>query len=514
MDKTIKINLGGSLFQIDEEAYRMLRDYLQAIDRRLRNIAGGAETIEDIESRIAEIFLSQKITAGVISRGNVEEMISVIGKPEDFETDDDESVKPPPFHERQSLYRNPDDSVIGGVCGGIGAYLNTDPVWFRILFIITALFFGVGFFVYLGLWIALPSASPKARRKDMHSPGFRQSAEQSSTYRNSSGTYAGSGTANAFNEVFRAMGRVFFIIVRIFLIILGVSFLMTGFLALVAFVMVFFFRYPGYFSTDAFGVNIFYLPDFLSFLVSPAAAPWIMILVSLAVILPLLALIYWGVRMIFWFRARDGVISLIFLVVWVISVAALSLILFNEGISFAETSKTSSVEVIENPPAKLYIVSGNTIDGIGYDKDISIPDENYRLYFRDNHSDLHINTQLSIGNSYDNSLKIEIKKRSAGRSKQDARKKTETLVYNYIISGDSILIDEYFTIPEGSKWSCDNVGVVLHIPAGTIVQFDRVTENMLLQYNYPYRGDDTRNLYSGRDTWVMTEDGLERAGRK
>ena len=60
MDKTININLGGTLFQIDEEAYRILRDYLQSIDQKFRNVQGGNETIEDIELRIAEIFQSQK----------------------------------------------------------------------------------------------------------------------------------------------------------------------------------------------------------------------------------------------------------------------------------------------------------------------------------------------------------------------------------------------------------------------------------------------------------------------
>jgi hypothetical protein len=59
MDKTININLGGTLFKIDEEAFRILRDYLQAINSRFANVKGGHETIEDIESRIAEIFQSQ-----------------------------------------------------------------------------------------------------------------------------------------------------------------------------------------------------------------------------------------------------------------------------------------------------------------------------------------------------------------------------------------------------------------------------------------------------------------------
>ncbi len=90
MDKTININLGGTLFQIDEEAYRILRDYLQAIDLKFRNVPGGNETIEDIESRIAEIFQSQKGNAGVITRENVEAMISIIGKPEDFDQTENE----------------------------------------------------------------------------------------------------------------------------------------------------------------------------------------------------------------------------------------------------------------------------------------------------------------------------------------------------------------------------------------------------------------------------------------
>ena len=71
MDKTININLGGTLFQIEEEAYKMLKNYLQSIDMKFRNTPGGNETIEDIEIRIAEIFQSQKGTAGIISTENV-----------------------------------------------------------------------------------------------------------------------------------------------------------------------------------------------------------------------------------------------------------------------------------------------------------------------------------------------------------------------------------------------------------------------------------------------------------
>jgi hypothetical protein len=109
MDKTIKINLGGTLFQIDEEAYKMLRQYLHEIDARLKYTQGGAETIEDIESRIAEIFQSQKGLAGVITRDNVEAMISMIGKPGDFDVSGEGG------EEREPSYR----SSIPKSCTGI-----------------------------------------------------------------------------------------------------------------------------------------------------------------------------------------------------------------------------------------------------------------------------------------------------------------------------------------------------------------------------------------------------------
>src|SRR5665647_2570424 len=64
------------------------------------------------------------------------------------------------------MYRNPDDSIISGVCGGLGAYLDTDPVLFRILFVVSAMF-GIGLFVYVFLWIALPVARTDSQKGEM-----------------------------------------------------------------------------------------------------------------------------------------------------------------------------------------------------------------------------------------------------------------------------------------------------------------------------------------------------------
>lgn len=528
MDKTIKINLGGTLFQIDEEAYKILRRYLQDIDDRLKNTPGGAETIEDIESRIAEIFQTQGGTAAVISRDNVDAMISVIGKPEDFDTGSETTRTGETYSRpasRKKLYRNPDDKIVSGVCGGLGSFLNIEAVWVRLLFIIFTCFFLIGLFVYVALWIALPLADSDARKREMYgSDGYlTASQKRNSGFALASGGQertagpATSGVGNAFNEVFRAIGKVFFIIMRIFLIIIGISFVIGGFITLVSFVMVFFFKYPGYFSTHSFGVNLFYLPDFLNYIVNPAIAPWILVLSFIVILMPLLALIYWGVKMIFWFKSRDGIVSLIALIIWVISVAALSLLLFNEGISYAETSKSITEEIIEKTPADLYIVAGNKVADLKYDKEISFDEEDYNVYFIDGNKGLFISSRLNINNSEDNSLRVNVRKRSAGRSRSDADKKAGGLLYNHRISGDTVYIDEYFSIPAGTRWSFDEVRVSLYIPEGTEVHFDKTTETMFRRHYYDNNdwnseSDDREYVRSGKGgySWVMTEDGLRR----
>ena len=502
MDKTIKINLGGTLFRIDEEAYKILRDYLQAIDRKFRNIPGGTETIEDIESRIAEIFQSQKGMAGIISRENVESMISIIGKPEDFDQEGTEGTSYHYSYGSKKLFRNPDDRVIGGVCGGIGAYADTDPVWFRLLFIVFALTFGIGIFIYLALWIALPSAHTISQKRDMYGRNINQLRSQEGELIPPYTTTSKIG--NATNEVFRALGKVLFIIVRIFLIIIGTALVLSGFLALLTFIMVFIFHYPGAFSTDIEGVNLSYLPDFLNYVVSPAAAPWIKALITIVVAIPFLALIYGGVRMIFWFRARDGYIWLAALVLWVMSGAALSIILFNEGVGFAESEKTTSTEYFTTVPDTLFIVSGRKISDLEAENEISIPDNEYRVMIDDDKKEVYVRARLMINPDEGNSASVKITRRSSGRNRLDAIENAERLQYDLDVSGNKLTLDEFCTIPSDSRWSFDELFVEVSVPEGTVIYMDRTAESLFHSWHDDDYVTDSRNRF-----WRMTEDGLD-----
>ena len=528
MEKTIKINLAGILFQIDEEAYHLLRDYLKALENRFKNVSGGIETVEDIESRIAEIFQSRKGLSGIISRENVEAMINIIGKPEDFEQPENQQEPRLSTHHRRRLYKNPDDSIIGGVCGGIGAYLNIDPVWIRIIFILFAVCFGIGFFVYVALWIALPKAVSDIQKRELYGDYYNYTSYRSDRSQKTNTDFSPnyslredsiSSVGGAFNEVFRAIGKFFFIFFRIILILLGVAFVIAGFTTIIAFIMVFFFRYPGFISMGSLNTNLFYLPDFLGYIVSPSITPWIMILTFIAVALPLFALIYWGIKMIFWFRAKDGILSLIFLVIWVMSLTSLAIILFNEGISFSETGRASSQVILENRPDTLYIITGKKVKDLPFRKEFSLPHEDYAVFLVDSKDQLFIRTQLRLNITEDKLAKVEIRKRSSGRTRLEAVRKAESLIYHYRISNDTLYLDEYFTIPSGSKWSGDDISVNLYLPANTILHFDSSSENLfheriiigkvennnVIDSKFDY---DTEPWELGNKYWIISEDGL------
>jgi phage shock protein PspC (stress-responsive transcriptional regulator) len=520
MDKTIKINIAGTLFQIDDVGYRILREYLQSINNRLKNVQGGLETIEDIESRIAEIFQSQKGLAGVITQENVDAMISIIGKPEDFDHNEPEEIPPVYIASRKRMYRNPDDSIISGVCGGIGAYLNTDPVLFRILFVLFTVFFGVGFFVYIALWIALPPANNDTRKRELYGNAYNsyksQNRQKFGTYstdssENNSDYYSTSKIGNAINEVFRAIGRVCYIVLRVFLIIIGVVFVLTGFLVILSFVMIFVFKYPGAISTEAFNFNLTSFPDFLNYIVNPSTAPWIITLTILAIILPILALIYMGVKMVFWFRAKDGIFSLIGFVLWVMIIAALAVILFSEGISFAETSKSSSSRIFTHSPDTLYIQTDKKVSQLIFDKELSLTEDGYYVYINDTKKELYIRPYIKVLPTDGDASRIELRKQSCGRTKTEATKKTEDLLFNFSLNGDTLILDEYFTIPSGHNWSADIVDINIYLPEGTVIKTDNPAGSLFHTHSNGESEEDSNLNRSGnlKKSWVLTDDGLK-----
>ena len=158
MKKTLTINLGGTVYNIDEDAYVLLDNYLNNLRYHFRKQEGADEIVRDIETRIAELF-NECIRDGkqVITIEIVESVIARMGKPEDLndEADEEQEKKDTDKNISRRLFRNPDDRILGGVISGISAYFGWDPTWVRIILIVFGCFVHGLILAYLIAWIVI-----------------------------------------------------------------------------------------------------------------------------------------------------------------------------------------------------------------------------------------------------------------------------------------------------------------------------------------------------------------------
>jgi phage shock protein PspC (stress-responsive transcriptional regulator) len=169
MKKTITINLSGSIFSIDEDAYELLRNYLSRIESHFSDGSERADIMADIEARIAELFSPSGIQyVQAITIAEVKKVIETMGEPEDIADSADtidehySSTK-----SGRRIYRDIDRRILGGVCSGMAAYMALDVIWIRILFVILGLAFFSGILVYILLWIVIPPARTTTQKLEM-----------------------------------------------------------------------------------------------------------------------------------------------------------------------------------------------------------------------------------------------------------------------------------------------------------------------------------------------------------
>ena len=175
MKKTFSVNLGNRVYNIDDDAYVRLKDYLDRIESYFSDEKEREDILNDIELRLAELF-SENLspTRQVITLTDVEEAIKIMGDPQEIGGDKKQSDKQSSYfhYERRNyrsrrMYRDPDNRIIGGVCGGLGAYLDIDPVIIRVILCVLFFVFGVGLLLYIILWIVVPEAVTTAQKLEM-----------------------------------------------------------------------------------------------------------------------------------------------------------------------------------------------------------------------------------------------------------------------------------------------------------------------------------------------------------
>ncbi len=180
MKRTFTINIANIVFHIDSDAYEVLKEYLEKLELFYQNTEMGVEVVEDIENRIAELFVERsKGRDNIIDKASVHEVIGVLGTPEviyaeeegvkEEETKGEEKQTTFQTKRTRRLFRNPDNQVIAGVVSGLAAYFGIDVVVMRILYVL--LFFlslgTVATLIYLVIWCVVPKAVTNIQKMEM-----------------------------------------------------------------------------------------------------------------------------------------------------------------------------------------------------------------------------------------------------------------------------------------------------------------------------------------------------------
>jgi phage shock protein PspC (stress-responsive transcriptional regulator) len=529
MKKTLTISISGFVFHIEEDAYEKLHRYLEAINSHFKGFDGKEEVISDVEARIAEIL--QKNISGskeVITIADIEEVIAIMGQPSDFGIDEEAATgsKTASYSALpKRLYRDPERKMIGGVCSGLGAYINIDPLWVRIIFLVSIAISGFGLLVYIILWIVVPEASTTAERlemrgepvtvsniernfkdemhdlndrvKDFASKARSTLKKEKDEFKSRHGDNIRSGISDA--------GRVF---LRIFLVILGVIILFIGIALSVVYLSILF-KFPVVAVMDHAGMQEFPLYSVIDRIFTSDTdirtfVTGLMILFGI----PLVMMLWGGIRLIFNLprvRFLAGLAGL----AWVCALIITLIFGFKVANSFRYPGEYTR-------EAELKIVRADTIHIVA---EQHLPpdfhwEESGVFYFPEMRMALSNDEEIIRGiplikfrTSKDSIARIIILATAKGAFKNDAVENAEKINYSWQQKNDTLVLSDSFILPDDEKWRKQEVRVEVQLPEGTTVTIDEHL-HPFLGYHKNISSHDRNGKF-----YLMTEEGLVRLER-
>ena len=333
MKEIERLSIGGYAFTLEKDAAALVAQYLKDLEAHYLGQPGGQEIMEGIEERMAELLLERCGRDGVAMVSDIRGIIDILGRPERIEADDPEPEQPRETP-RKKLYRDLENKKVGGVCAGLANYFNFDVAAMRIIFcvIALALFFSgakhgvwsmTGFMAYAVLWLAMPAARTAQERWAMK--GDAGTLDDIQRNIQSGVKEMGEAARKGMQEVSdvvrsqkgNELGKVILIAIGIVLLLGGVSGLAS--------VSVIGLKGPTLFSApldrflDNLSVDVPIFYDMLN-------TPWILVLAILAIILPLIGLIYGGIQMIFGFKPPKWRPGLVIFVLWLVILVVLAVL--------------------------------------------------------------------------------------------------------------------------------------------------------------------------------------------
>lgn len=518
MKKTFTINISGTVFHIEEDAYEVLQQYLINLKNHFGNDDEGKEIIADIEARIAEIFSTKTSDdKKVITIGWVNEVVETMGTPEDFaeeEGDDEPSIASEAKRKRR-LYRDPDHRVLGGVCGGLGAYFGMDPVILRIIFAVLFLITsGAALLAYLILWIAVPKATSTTQRLEMRGQEAtvknieKSIKEEVSEVKESYRKFKESDTYSKGKKSVEGAGdvvyNIFKVLLKIFVIVLGVVLLISGFFGLLGLISSMVIGHSFVSSWPMIWSPEIYMPDVLNYFVEPGTVTWGMVLVGILTGIPLLAMLFVGTKMVFRYKSNNAAIVLSMVGVWFISLIALLSISASQVKHFKDRSSVTTSQVVDCDSCQtlyLDIAENRYEDYAELDWDV----DGFNVYMVDGEEVFVGEPELDVVRSASDDFVITVKASSRGKSRNEAKTNSQQVVYNYAKTDSTIVFDPYFFLGEGGKWRNQEVFISVKVPEGKTIFLGDGMEDIIHDI------ENTSNTWDNDmvgQFWTMKPEGL------
>lgn len=521
MKKTLTINLGGIVFHIDEDAYQLLNQYLESLNKYFRRQEGSLDILSDIESRIAEI-LGEKCseTKQVITLDDVNDVIVIMGQPVEIDQEENpkrESAATSGEKGDKRLFRNPDEKIIAGVCSGIAAYFHLDPVWIRLIFLVVIAAGGSGILLYLVLWIVIPEAQTTLDKLEMRGEKInitnieKSIREEVAELRNKLGSMAsesaetikrasaGSGSffeviGKGIIEVLKMIGKGLLILTGSLLVLLGLGLL----IALIAYT----FGWTGGVYSDE-EITILAFPALAKLLLGcNIPVVYLQVILLLVIGIPLFMLFYNGLRMIFKFE-RIPHFGLTMFNIWVIGLFFLvwsglkvfNLYKFNEekkiDIALEQPSfDTLNVMLMADDPG-LKFLRYEKFNMLGDWKAVITEEKEF-----------YIVPRIRIEESNDSLFSISQVTIARGKSRMEAQQHLAGIRFQSATSGSTLRISPFARLPKEECWRGQAVNLVIRVPKGKFIHFDQQIQDLNPYWYYLLNSTE-------EPTFQMTENGIE-----
>ena len=517
MNKTININLAGIIFHLDEEAFKKLTGYLQSIKDRLKGDPGQEEIIADIEARVAELFQEKlgKIKE-VIGMADVDEVMSIMGNPEDYETDDEEettSSSSDTFKNYSTtshsfgrkLYRNTDDKVFGGVASGLGAYFGIDSVWIRLIWVFLFFTWGTGVLLYIILWIVIPEAISTSQKLQMKGEPINVSNIERSVKNvgEKVGNMAtdpklGNKIGNVIERILNALLSILKFILKFAFKIIGIGLVILGVLILISFL-------GAIFGHEILIMdNMFGLYDASGYINRMLVVEEHHSLLILGIVMMMIAPVVWlilgGIKLLFNNKTNTRIPLIGSALVSLAGFMIVGYIALSLGRDFRSSASATKVNDIDSISGKVYYLSVN--DNRPYETD-NLSDELGWTISEDGHFNGAI--ELSIGKSDKDYAFIKEKYKAKGRTKKDALDRAKGMEYSLEQSDSLILFDDFFKMNSSEKYRNQEMEIVLYIPVGMSIYLDNDMEDIIYDID---NVTNTRDDHMLDHTWLMTQSGL------